>query len=126
MATYMLVFNNAKNMHFITMYLTKKADWSESGSVLYPRNTKYAFKGQFGETGLVNKVFGDSLDRDNINLVIETVSQLPFVKDDIITDDNGKEYLVVDKRFLIDQAQTKWLKSSSASKKWFIGVQGDE
>ena len=122
----MLVFNNAKNMHFITMYLIKKSDYSESGSIVYPRDTKLAFKGIFGQSSLINKRFSDSIDRDNINFVIETVSQLPFMKDDIIIDDTGKEYIVVDKRFDIDAAQTKWVKSASASKKWYIGVQGDE
>lgn len=120
------VLNNAKDKSYISMKLKKKADYSESGSVVYPRGTLLYFEGKVsGNKGLVNKVFGDSLDRDNINFVIVTVSQLPFMKDDIVIDDMGKEYVIVEKTIELATEQ-HFLKSGYQSRKYLLGVQGDE
>ena len=120
------VLNNAKDKSYIPMKLKPKADYSESGSVIYPRNTLIYFEGKISTNRtLVNKVFGESLDRDNSFFVIITVNQLPFKKDDIVIDDMGKEYVIVETTTELATEQ-HFLKSGYQSKRWLLGVQGDE
>lgn len=122
----MIILNNAKDKSYFKMKLQKKQDYSESGSLVYPRGTLIDFEGKInGNKSLINKRFHDSIDRDNINYMIETVSQIPFKKDDIIIDDMGKEFIIVEVSFEMSVEQ-HYFKSGYQSKRWFLGVQGDE
>jgi hypothetical protein len=122
----MIILNNAKDKSFIKMKLQKKQDYSESGSVIYPRGTLIDFEGKIhGNKSAINKKFHDSIHRENIMFMIESVNQLPFKKDDIIIDDMKKEYIIVETSFEIAIEQ-HYFKSALQSKRWFLGVQGDE
>lgn len=120
------ILNNAKDKSHIPMKLKKKADYSVSGSVVYPRGTLLNFEGKIsGNKSLINKRFSEAMDRDNITYVIETVSQVPFKKDDIVIDDMGNEYVIVAVTTEIATEQ-HYLKSGFQSRKYFLGVEGDE
>jgi hypothetical protein len=122
----MIILNNAKDKRFIKMKLQKKQDYSVDGSITYPRGSLIDFEGSLsGEKTLINKRFSDSIDRDNINFIIESVAQIPFKKDDIVVDDMGKEYIIADVRIQQSNEQ-HYFKSGYQSKRWFLGVQGDE
>lgn len=123
----MLILNNQKMMHDQRFRWISKQDHSESGSVIYPRGTKIPFKGGIFENKTVlAKLFTDSIERDNLTLVIETVAQFPFAKDDVIEDDNGKKYVLTAIRYQDTPSQHRFLKSGFTSKKWYLGVEGDE
>ena len=122
----MIILNNAKDRRYQKMKLVKKEDYSESGSIVYPRNSIIEFEGKItGNKSLINKRFHETFDRDNINFMIESVNQIPFKKDDKIIDDMGKEYLIVETSFELSIDQ-HYFKSGYQSKRWYMVVQGDE
>lgn len=123
----MLALNNAHSKHDTTFTWTPKQDYSENGYLVYPRGGKLRFKGRYEtDVRLINKLFHDALDRDNMTLTINTVSQFPFKKDDRIANEEGKVYVVVDTRFEYADGQAKFLKTSSLSKNWWLVVESDE
>jgi len=123
----MLSLNNKKSKHDITLQWQPRQDYSENGSIVIPRGSLVRFKGKKEDRiSLINKVFHDGLDRDNITFMINTVAQFPFKKDDIIVDDDGIEYKVVDTFYTQDENQFRYLKSKYTSKEWWILVEGDE
>lgn len=116
----MIILNNAKNKHFITFKWKPAKDYTLDGEIVYAKKGLYSFKGHFAEKRLIPKLFNDIVERDNNEVLIETVAQLPFKDNDILIDDVGKEYLVKDYTFRIDENQTKFLKSAFASKMYFL------
>lgn len=123
----MLGLNNAHTLHDIKFTWIPKQDYSSEGHIVFPRGTRYKFKGVISDNiTLINKVFHEGLDRDNIQFVVNTVAQYPFKKDDIIEDDNGKKYKVVNPYHKKEATQAKFLKSDFTSKEWWLGVEGNE
>lgn len=116
----MIILNNAKNKHFITFKWKPAKDYTEDGEIIYAKTGLYAFKGHYAEKRLIPKLFGDVIERDNNEVLIETVSQFPFKDNDILVDDIGKEFLIKDFTFNMDDNQTRFLKSAFASKKYFL------
>ncbi len=123
----MLVLNNAKQAHNRKYKLKFKDDYSESGSVIYPRGSLVDFRGiRIDRSSVLPKVIGTAFDRDNISYIIETVNQLPFGKDQIIIDDMGKEHIITSIAYIDDEKQSRYLRSAFISRRWFLGVEGDE
>lgn len=123
----MLILNNAHKKHNITYKWKPAQDYTADGSIIYPRGTLRPFKGKINtQISIINKVFTEGLERDNSAFIIETVSQFPFRKDDIIIDDTGKEYIIVNPYYVPDENQSKYLKTDSISRVWYLGVEGDE
>lgn len=122
----MLVLNNAHSKHDITFKWKPKQDYSVNGSIIYPRGTLQRFKGRIiDEQSLINKVFHEGLDRDNRTMVIETVAQYPFLKDELIYQEDT-EFIITQTRKIQDENQFRFLKSAYVSLKWYLVVEGDE
>jgi hypothetical protein len=122
-----LILNNHKRNHNISYSLRLKQPYSANGTVIYPRGATIPFKGIPQDSkSTIAKIFGDTMERDNINYVIETVAQLPFSKDDVIIDDMGIEHLIVNVRFDEDKNQAKYLRSAYLSRVYYLGVDRDE
>jgi len=123
----MLILNNAHRKHNIPYKWKPAQDYSVSGSIIYPRGSLVPFEGKINtDKSIISKVFFEGLERDNSSFVIETVAQFPFKKDDIIIDEDGKEYLIVNPINKTDENQTMFLKASKVSKVYYLGVEGDE
>jgi hypothetical protein len=123
----MLILNDAHRKHNITYKWKPKQDYSASGSVIYPRGTLVPFKGKINtQKSIISKVFVEGIERKNSSFVIESVAQYPFKKDDIIIDDVGNTYLIVNPIHEVDENQTRFMKSNQLSKLWYLGVEGDE
>lgn len=123
----MLILNNAHNLQFTTYKWKPKQDYSENGSIIYPRGTLIEFKGGvIDDKAVISKLFHESLERDVVSLVINTVAQYPFKKDDILFDDIGKAYKIITPLLKEDKRQTRYLKTSFISKEWFLGVETNE
>ncbi len=123
----MLILNDAHRKHNITFKWKPKQDYSVNGSVIYPRATLVPFKGKINtQRTIINKVFTEGIERKNSAFIIESVAQLPFKKDDIIIDDVGNHFLVVNPFYELDENQTRFMKTKDISKLWYIGVEGDE
>lgn len=125
--TIVLVLNNAHKLQDATFYWIPKQDYSVDGSVVHPRGSKVPFKGGFEtEVSLINKIFHEGMDRDNISFVIRTVAQFNFKKDDYIEDVEGKRYRVTVPKHKKEPTQSRYLKPSFLSKEWWLGVEGYE
>jgi hypothetical protein len=125
--TRMLVLNNAKTAHNRKYTWKIHRDYSESGSLVYARGSLIEFRGtRLDRSSVLPKRIGANFERDNISYIIETVAQFPFMKDDIIIDDMGKEYIVVSVAYIDDENQSKYLRSAYISRRWYLGVEGDE
>lgn len=123
----MLILNNKKKNHNITFYWKPKQDYSVSGSIIYPRGTLVPFKGTINNNkSIISKVFAEGIQRESSSFVVETVAQYPFKKDEIIVDSDGNEYLIKNPIYKLDENQTRFMKPSSVSKIYYIGVEGDE
>lgn len=123
----MLILNNPKQFHDIDFKWIPHQDYSEDGSIIYPRASEIPFKGSINEKkSIIDKVFVDGVERKSLSFVIETVAQLPFKKYDIIIDDTGKKHLLKVPMPTYDKKQTRFLKSNYASVHWLLGVEGDE
>ena len=123
----MLLLNNVHRKHNISYKWKPAQDYTSSGSIIYPRGSLRPFKGKINtQISIVNKVFTEGIERDNSSFVIETVSQFPFRKDDIIIDDTGKEYIIINPYYVPDENQSMFLKTDAISKLWYLGVEGDE
>lgn len=123
----MLILNNPHAKHDITFKWKPASDYEENGSIIYARGSLNSFKGKINtEKATFNKVFAEGIVRKNSSFVIETVSQMPFRKNDIIIDDMGKIYLIVNPTSKLDENQGRFLKSAYMSKYQLLGVEGDE
>ena len=123
----MLILNNAKNQHFQSWKWIPHKDYSAEGIVEFAQGSLIAFKAsKITNPNAIAKMVGDTMERDNISFVLETVNQLPFKKDDRVKDDVGKLYTIVGTSFKDTPSQNMFLKSSATSRTWYLAVEGDE
>jgi hypothetical protein len=121
-----LILNNPHAKHDITYKWKPQKDFEENGSIIYERGSLVPFKGKINtEKAVIDKVFAEGIERRNTSFVIETVSQLPFRKNDIIIDDMGISYLIINPTNKLDENQGRFLKSAYMSKYQLLGVEGD-
>ena len=123
----MLGLNNQKQSHNARLQWKPCQDYSENGSIIYPRQSLNNFRGKkIDNQTTIEKRFHEGMKRENKVVMFETVRQYPFKKDDIILDSEGNEYLVVDKNFKENAEQGRYMKPDRLSKTWYILTETDE
>lgn len=123
----MLALNNAKQSHNARLKWKPRQDYSENGSIIYPRQSLQLFRGKkIEKQSLIDKVFHEGSQRENKVVMFETVIQYPFKKHDIIIDSLENEYLVVDKDYIENEEQGRYMKANKLSKTWYLLTETNE
>jgi len=120
----MLILNNRKDKEFVGYKWIPHADFSVSGSVIYPRGTAVDFMGTvMKDKTFVEKMFSEGHKRENVTSILVTTAQFPFTVDDVVIDDMNVRYIVRTLRYEDTVEQMRYLKTAFTSKRWFLGLE---